>query len=227
MLQQTQVATVIPYYTQWMEKFPTIRDLAAADIDTVNCLWKGLGYYSRAARLLAGAQKVVTNFSGRLPANATSLEKEIPGIGRYRYQHSTVLIAAVYILTLRPSAGAICSIAYGICAPVLDGNVQRLLSRVLALHVSPKAKKTLDILWDGAEAMVEGSDRPGDVNQALIELGSTVCKVRDPICESCPLSDGCRAYKESMVRNCTPLLFWGILKYECQIGFYRFQTIHQ
>ncbi|KAF8488063.1 DNA glycosylase [Gautieria morchelliformis] len=178
MLQQTQVATVIPYYTRWMEKFPTIQDLAAADIDTVNCLWKGLGYYSRAARLLAGAQKVVTKFSGRLPADTRTLEKEIPGIGRY-------------------SAGAICSIAYGVCAPVLDGNVHRLLSRVLALHASPKAKKTLDLLWDAAEAMVQGSDRPGDVNQALIELGSTVCKVRDPICESCPLNDGCGAHKES------------------------------
>jgi len=84
MLQQTQVATVIPYYMRWMEKFPTIQDLAAADIDTVNSLWKGLGYYSRAARLLVGAQKVVTNFDGRLHADTRTLEKEIPGIGRYR-----------------------------------------------------------------------------------------------------------------------------------------------
>ncbi|KAF8589109.1 DNA glycosylase [Ramaria rubella] len=177
MLQQTQVATVIPYYTRWMEKFPTIHDLAAADIDTVNGLWKGLGYYSRAARLLKGAQKVVVEYDGCLPADAKTLEKEIPGIGRY-------------------SAGAICSIAYGICAPVLDGNVHRLLSRVLALHAPPKAKKTLDLLWGSAETMVEGSDRPGDINQALIELGSTVCRARDPKCESCPIKNGCGAYKE-------------------------------
>lgn len=84
MLQQTQVATVIPYYTRWMQKFPTIQDLAITDIDTVNSLWKGLGYYSRAARLLEGAQKVVAVFGGRLPADTRTLEKEIPGIGRYR-----------------------------------------------------------------------------------------------------------------------------------------------
>lgn len=79
---------MIPFYTRWMEKFPTVQDLAAADIDTVNGLWKGLGYYSRAARLLAGARKVVADFGGRLPADTKTLEKEIPGIGRYRYQQS-------------------------------------------------------------------------------------------------------------------------------------------
>ncbi|KIJ39008.1 hypothetical protein M422DRAFT_68891 [Sphaerobolus stellatus SS14] len=176
MLQQTQVATVIPYYNRWMEKFPTIHDLAASDIDTVNGLWKGLGYYSRAARLLSGAKKVVSEFEGKLPADVKILEKEIPGIGRY-------------------SAGAICSIAHGLCVPVLDGNVHRLLSRVLAIYASPKAKRTLDLLWAGAEEMVKESGNPGDVNQALIELGSTVCKVKDPICESCPLKAGCGAYQ--------------------------------
>ncbi|KZT28096.1 DNA glycosylase [Neolentinus lepideus HHB14362 ss-1] len=175
MLQQTQVATVIPYYNKWMAKFPTIRDLAASDIETVNSLWKGLGYYSRAARLLSGAQKVVKEFKGRLPDNAKDMEAEIPGIGRY-------------------SAGAICSIAYNQCVPVLDGNVHRLLSRVLALYTPPKDKKTLDILWAGAGTMVEGADRPGDINQAMIELGSTVCKVRDPACDACPIRPRCRGY---------------------------------
>lgn len=85
MLQQTQVATVIPYYNRWLEKFPTIYDLAKADIDTVNNIWKGLGYYSRASRLLAGAKIAVEKFDGRLPDDAKLLEKEIPGIGRYRY----------------------------------------------------------------------------------------------------------------------------------------------
>ncbi|CAL1708848.1 unnamed protein product [Somion occarium] len=175
MLQQTQVATVIPYYNAWMTKFPTIRHLAASDIDTVNGLWKGLGYYSRAARLLSGAKKVVDELGGRLPNNAKDMESKIPGVGRY-------------------SAGAICSIAYNECVPVLDGNVHRLLSRVLALHAPPKAKQSLDILWAGATSMVEGSDRPGDLNQALIELGSTVCKVRDPSCTTCPLRQWCRAH---------------------------------
>ncbi|KAJ7207083.1 DNA glycosylase [Mycena pura] len=185
MLQQTQVATVIPYYNRWIEKFPTIRDLAIASIDEVNALWKGLGYYSRASRLLTGAQKAVSDHTGRLPDNAKDLQAHIPGIGRY-------------------SAGAISSIAYGENAPVLDGNVTRLLSRLLALHASPKAKTTLDILWAAAAAMVDGLDStlastnesaqyPGDINQALIELGSTVCKVRDPNCTGCPLRLWCAA----------------------------------
>ncbi|KAL6298669.1 DNA glycosylase [Sparassis latifolia] len=176
MLQQTQVATVIPYYNRWMGKFPTIRDLAESDIEMVNGIWKGLGYYSRAARLLSGAKKAVEQFHGRLPDNAKDMQSQIPGIGRY-------------------SAGAICSIAYNQCVPVLDGNVHRLLSRVLALHAPPKAKQTLDVLWAGATALVEGSTRPGDLNQALIELGSTVCKVRDPHCSACPLRAWCRAYQ--------------------------------
>ncbi|KAI0084713.1 DNA glycosylase [Irpex rosettiformis] len=176
MLQQTQVVTVIPYYNRWMSRFPTINDLAASDIETVNALWKGLGYYSRAARLLAAAKKVVNELGGRLPDNARDMEAKIPGIGRY-------------------SAGAICSIAYNECVPVLDGNVNRLLSRVLALHANPKAKATLDILWTGAEAMVRKSERAGDINQALIELGATVCKVRDPDCNSCPLQHWCKAYR--------------------------------
>ncbi|KDQ22382.1 hypothetical protein PLEOSDRAFT_35925 [Pleurotus ostreatus PC15] len=184
MLQQTQVATVIPYYNRWMEKFPTIRDLAAASIDEVNSLWKGLGYYSRASRLLSGAQKTVKDFNGRLPDNAKDMEAHIPGIGRY-------------------SAGAICSIAYGEVVPVLDGNVHRLLSRFLALHAQPKAKATLNILWSAANDILTTGARstenpaigyPGDVNQALIELGSTICKVRDPNCEECPLRDQCAGY---------------------------------
>ncbi|KAJ7096736.1 DNA glycosylase [Mycena belliarum] len=182
MLQQTQVATVIPYYNRWMEKYPTIRDLAGASIDQVNSLWKGLGYYSRASRLLVGAQKAVAEYAGRLPDNAKDMQSKIPGIGRY-------------------SAGAICSIAYGENVPVLDGNVNRLLSRFLALHAPPKAKTTLDILWNAAGAMVQNLasiEYPGDVNQALIELGSTVCKVRDPDCASCPLRPWCAAHATPM-----------------------------
>ncbi|KAG0699354.1 DNA glycosylase [Suillus ampliporus] len=178
MLQQTQVATVIPYYNRWMAKFPTIMDLAASDIESVNSLWKGLGYYSRAARLLSGAQKVVKELHGRLPDNVKDMETKIPGIGRY-------------------SAGAICSIAYNQCVPVLDGNVHRLLSRFTALHAQPKSKRTLDILWAGAESFIKQSKRPGDINQALIELGSTVCTVRGPVCSDCPLRLWCKAYQRT------------------------------
>ncbi|KAH8998009.1 DNA glycosylase [Lactarius akahatsu] len=174
MLQQTQVATVIPYYNRWMESFPTIKDLAASDIDTVNSMWKGLGYYSRAARLLAAAKKVVEELDGRLPDNAKDMETLIPGVGRY-------------------TAGAICSIAFNEQVPVLDGNVSRLISRFLAIHAPPKSKASLDLLWKGAQAIVEGATCAGDVNQALIELGSTVCKPLKPDCGSCPLRPWCRA----------------------------------
>ncbi|KAI0284597.1 DNA glycosylase [Russula aff. rugulosa BPL654] len=176
MLQQTQVVTVIPYYNKWMSNFPTIKDLAASDIDTVNGLWKGLGYYSRAARLLAGAKKVVEELGGRLPDNAKDMETLIPGVGRY-------------------TAGAICSIAFNEQVPVLDGNVSRLISRLLAIHAPPKSKASLDLLWQGAQVMVEGATCAGDVNQALIELGSTVCKPRDPDCNGCPLQRWCHAYQ--------------------------------
>ncbi|KIK22751.1 hypothetical protein PISMIDRAFT_29621 [Pisolithus microcarpus 441] len=178
MLQQTQVVTVIPYYNRWMAKFPSIADLAGSDIETVNGLWKGLGYYSRAARLLKAAQKVVKELDGRLPDNAKDMQAKIPGVGRY-------------------SAGAICSIAYNESVPVLDGNVHRLLSRFLALHAPPKGKQTLDILWAGATAFVQNSSRPGDINQALIELGSTVCKVREPACSGCAISSWCQAYRRT------------------------------
>ncbi|KAF8500208.1 DNA glycosylase [Russula emetica] len=176
MLQQTQVATVIPYYNKWMSNFPTIKDLAASDIDTVNGLWKGLGYYSRAARLLAGAKKVVEELGGCLPNNAKDMETLIPGVGRY-------------------TAGAICSIAFNEQVPVLDGNVSRLISRLLAIHAPPKSKASLHLLWQGAQVMVEGATCAGDVNQALIELGSTVCKPRDPDCNGCPLQRWCHAYQ--------------------------------
>ncbi|KZV72975.1 DNA glycosylase [Peniophora sp. CONT] len=175
MLQQTQVTTVIPYYNKWMERFPTVRDLAVSDIETVNALWKGLGYYSRAARLLAGAQKVVKEMNGRLPTNAADMQANMPGIGRY-------------------TAGAICSIAYGEQVPVLDGNVTRLMSRVLAVHAPPKSKQTLDTLWQGAADLVHGCEQAGMLNQALIELGATICKPREPSCGDCPVKSWCTAY---------------------------------
>ncbi|KAG8788003.1 hypothetical protein FRC16_001479, partial [Serendipita sp. 398] len=165
-----------------IHRFPTINALAESNIEAINALWKGLGYYSRAARLLEGAKLVVENFDGKLPDDAATLQKEVPGIGRY-------------------SAGAICSIAYGKCVPVLDGNVHRLLSRILALHSSPKAKSTTDILWKAAEAIVKGSSNPGAVNQALIELGSTVCTPKNPKCGGCPIKENCAAFTWKMGKN--------------------------
>ncbi|KAI9432972.1 DNA glycosylase [Lactarius indigo] len=198
MLQQTQVVTVIPYYNRWMESFPTIKDLAASDIDTVNSMWKGLGYYSRAARLLAAAKKVVEELGGRLPDNAKDMETLIPGVGRY-------------------TAGAICSIAFNEQVPVLDGNVSRLISRFLAIHAPPKGKASLDLLWQGAQAMVKGATCAGDVNQALIELGSTVCKPREPECTSCPLRQWCRAQRRG---NCglVEVIFAIVLTFDRKVG---------
>ncbi|QRW21712.1 HhH-GPD superfamily base excision DNA repair protein [Rhizoctonia solani] len=178
MLQQTQVATVIPYYNRWLEKFPTLETLAAAELADVHALWKGLGYYRRAGFLLAAAKKVKETYGGHIPEDARVMQKEVPGMGRY-------------------TAGAVASIAYGIKAPVLDGNVQRLLSRALALYANPKSKQALDILWDSIGAL------PGNINQALIELGSTVCKPTNPSCGECPLSAGCAANEISKLTTTT------------------------
>ncbi|KAJ3986181.1 DNA glycosylase [Lentinula detonsa] len=189
MLQQTQVITVIPYYNTWMKKFPTVAHLAKSSVDEVNALWKGLGYYSRGRRLLDAAQIIIRDYRGKLPDNAKEMGANIPGIGRY-------------------SAGAISSIAYGERVPVLDGNVHRLLSRFLALHALPKSKATLDTLWAAATAMVKDEvndmDHPGDINQALIELGSTICKIRNPSCSDCPLNAWCGAYNKPKRQQSVP-----------------------
>ncbi|EFP89346.2 hypothetical protein PGT21_010045 [Puccinia graminis f. sp. tritici] len=179
MLQQTQVETVKSYYLRWMTRFPTIFDLAKADVEQVNECWQGLGYYSRASRLLSGAKKVVERFAGVLPEDPLVMEKEVDGIGPY-------------------SAGAIASIAYAKQVPMVDGNVHRVLSRITALYAPQAAKATTKFLWSIAAALVP-QDRPGDFNQALMELGATVCKPREANCTSCPLSKWCRAYQEKQV----------------------------
>ncbi|PLW22330.1 hypothetical protein PCASD_11178 [Puccinia coronata f. sp. avenae] len=179
MLQQTQVETVKSYYLRWMDRFPTIFDLAKADVEQVNECWQGLGYYSRASRLLSGAKKVVKMFSGILPEDPSLMEKEVDGIGPY-------------------SAGAIASIAYAKPVPMVDGNVHRVLSRITALYAPQAAKSTTKFLWATAALLVP-QDRPGDFNQALMELGATVCKPREASCHSCPLVQWCRAYQEKQV----------------------------
>ncbi|KDQ21217.1 hypothetical protein BOTBODRAFT_149988 [Botryobasidium botryosum FD-172 SS1] len=187
MLQQTQCATVVPYYEKWLLKFPTISALAESDIETVNGAWKGLGYYRRAKMLFAAAKKVVQDFSGRIPDDVRTLEKDIPGVGRY-------------------TAGAVASIVYNVRTPAVDGNVQRLLSRLLALHAPLKSKGPSEMIWDAGSALVRDVGTPGAFNQALIELGSTVCKPTNPDCAKCPLKDGCGAYSLSKGKNPGPVL---------------------
>ncbi|KNE59139.1 A/G-specific adenine glycosylase [Allomyces macrogynus ATCC 38327] len=174
MCQQTQVATVIPYYQRWMAKWPTIFDLAKTDLEEVNQVWAGLGYYSRAKRLHEAAKLVVTKFGGDLPRTAEALEKEVPGVGRY-------------------TAGAIASLAYQQPAPLVDGNVIRVLSRLRALGGDVKTKSVTELHWTLATELVH-PDRPGDLNQSLMELGALVCTPANPSCATCPVQTQCWAY---------------------------------
>ncbi|KAI8332900.1 DNA glycosylase [Chlamydoabsidia padenii] len=170
---ETQVATVIEYYNRWMEAFPTIYDLAAADIEQVNTIWAGLGYYSRASRLWTSAKKVVAEFDGQLPNNADDLKKHIPGVGPY-------------------TAGAIASIVFGEQTALVDGNVIRLLARLRAVGGDMKKANVVALFWKLATALVP-ADRPGDFNQALMELGGRVCTPQNPDCDGCPVEQACHA----------------------------------
>ncbi|XP_065529561.1 adenine DNA glycosylase isoform X2 [Lathamus discolor] len=192
MLQQTQVATVIDYYNRWMQipgcrawlclsltclpimqKWPTLQALAQASLEEVNELWAGLGYYSRGKRLQEAARKVVSELAGRMPRTAEDLQKLLPGVGRY-------------------TAAAIASISYGQAAGVVDGNVIRVLCRLRCIGADSSSPAVIDQLWDMANALVDRS-RPGDFNQALMELGATVCVPRAPLCGECPVKQHCRA----------------------------------
>jgi len=177
MLQQTQVATVIPYFHRFLEKFPTFGRLAEAEEQEVLRLWQGLGYYSRARNLHATAKRVVSEFGGTLPSSVQELLK-LPGVGRY-------------------TAGAIASIAFGVAAPILDGNVTRVICRIDAIRGDPREKGTLDLLWRRAEVVVP-KRRPGDFNSALMELGATVCTPRNPQCLICPVRVHCQAAAEGL-----------------------------
>jgi A/G-specific adenine glycosylase len=148
--------------------------LAAAPLDAVLKLWEGLGYYSRARNLHRAAQTVMQDLNGRMPTTAFGLQ-QLPGIGRY-------------------TAGAIASIAYGEAVPVLDGNVIRVFSRLLDLEDDVGQTATQNLLWKQAEDWLP-NERPGDYNQALMELGRTVCKPRNPLCETCPVQAFCQAYE--------------------------------
>lgn len=172
MLQQTQIQTVIPYYERWMATFPTVQALAHASLDEVLKLWEGLGYYSRARNLHTAAQTVVEEWNGRLPATAKQLQT-LKGIGRY-------------------TAGAIASIAFGESVAVLDGNVIRVLTRLFDISADVTQTATKKQLWQIAESLVP-AERAGAYNQALMELGQTVCQPQKPHCLLCPLSTLCQS----------------------------------
>lgn len=172
MLQQTQVVTVIPYFLRFTERFPTVQALAQAPLDDVLKLWEGLGYYARARHLHRAAQKVVTELGGRVPDTVEELGR-LPGIGAY-------------------TAGAIASIGFGRNAPVVDGNVKRVLCRVYAIRGDPRQPQMQNRLWALARANLPRS-QPGRWNEALMELGATICTPRSPRCEKCPLAPVCRA----------------------------------
>ncbi len=173
MLQQTQVTTVIPYFERFLARFPTVVDLAAADIDEVLHLWTGLGYYARARNLHQAAQQIARELNGRFPESPEALEA-LPGIGR-------------------STAGAIAAIACGQRAAILDGNVKRVLARFHAVPGHPGKSQTLKTLWAHAESHTP-QHRFADYTQAIMDLGATVCTRTRPACERCPLAGRCEAH---------------------------------
>lgn len=170
MLQQTQVKKVIPYFEAFMERFPTVEELALSDIDTVLASWSGLGYYRRARQLHRAAQQV-HEAGGEMPRTSVELQ-QLPGIGAY-------------------TSAAIASIAFGEVVPVLDGNVERVMARLLACDEDPKKSATRKRFLLELHELLDPS-RPGDSNQALMELGATVCRPKSPACLTCPLTHHCR-----------------------------------
>jgi A/G-specific adenine glycosylase len=173
MLQQTTVAAVVPYFERFLKRFPTLVDLARASEQEVLRRWEGLGYYSRARNLHKAAQLIVENCGGVFPDEVEAL-RELPGIGRY-------------------TAGAIASFAFDRCAPILEANTLRLYCRLLGFRGDPRSADGQELLWDFAERLLPRKS-PGLFNQALMELGATVCKPEDPGCPQCPVRASCAAF---------------------------------
>lgn len=171
MLQQTQVKTVLPYYQRWLAQFPTVEALAAADLQTVLKAWEGLGYYARARNLHQAAQRIVADHGGKIPTRFDHITA-LPGIGR-------------------TTAGGILSSAFNLPYAILDGNVKRVLARLMALQQPPA--KALNQLWAWSEQLLD-RENPRDFNQALMDLGATLCTRRQPDCPRCPWQAHCRAY---------------------------------
>jgi len=175
MLQQTQVKTVMPYYRQWLQQFPTVTDLAQADQQQVLKAWEGLGYYARARNLHRAAQQVVTHHGGKFPQTFDQAVA-LSGIGR-------------------TTAGGILSAAYNQPVAILDGNVKRVLARLVALPAPPK--QALPKLWQHSETLLD-PDNPRDFNQALMDLGATLRTRHNPECDRCPWQTHCAAYQHNL-----------------------------
>lgn len=171
-LQQTRVEQGLPYYNRFVEAFPTVEALASAPEDAVLKRWEGLGYYTRARNLHKAAKTVVELYGGELPRAPEALQL-LPGVGRY-------------------TAGAIASIAFGVRAPVVDGNVKRVLARLFNIEESIDDGETEKVLWGLADTLVPAA-RPGDFNQAMMELGARICVPKSPDCGSCPVAKLCQA----------------------------------
>jgi A/G-specific adenine glycosylase len=172
MLQQTRAETVIPYFERWMERFPTLAALASASQHEVLAAWEGLGYYSRARNLHRAAKMVMAEYGGELPHGKKLLQR-LPGVGRY-------------------TAGAISSIAFGLDEPALDGNIRRVLARLFDVTEPARSPEGERRLWGlAAEHLPPG--RAGEYNQALMDLGATVCTPRNPDCLRCPVAEFCQA----------------------------------
>ena len=183
MLQQTQVATVIPYFHRFVARFPTLKDLADAPEQEVLRLWQGLGYYSRARNLHAAARQAAASDAGDVPPDVQSL-LSLPGIGRY-------------------TAGAVASIAFGHRAAVVDGNVARVLCRLDRIEADPRAPRTSQHLWRRAEELLPRR-RTGDYNSAMMELGAMICTPRSPQCLLCPVRQHCHAFADGVQERIPP-----------------------
>lgn len=181
MLQQTQVATVIPYFERWLARFPDVSALAAAPLDDVLKAWEGLGYYARARNLRRAAQLMVERHGGQAPNERAAL-LALPGIGRY-------------------TVGAILSIAFGKPEPILDGNVRRVLCRLYDVAEDPRRPDVEEELWARSESIMRaaGDGNAGEINEAMMELGALVCMPVAPDCPRCPVRATCLAFARGTV----------------------------
>lgn len=177
MLQQTTVATVIPYFEKFTQRFPDVKTLAQAEEEEVLRFWEGLGYYSRARNIHKAAQVIVASLNGEFPADVQQL-MTLPGIGRY-------------------TAGAIASFAFDLPAPIVEANTLRLYSRLLAYAQDPRKSLGQKTLWAFARHLLPAT-KVGDFNQSLMDLGSLVCSPKEPNCVECPLQADCRAFKSGL-----------------------------
>lgn len=174
MCQQTRVDSAIPYWRRFMQRYPTPADLAAAPLDDILGLWAGLGYYARARNLHAAANQVVERHGGAVPDDPEAFGA-LKGVGRY-------------------TKGAVMSIAFGHRLPAVDGNAVRVICRLDHLTEDPRPPRNREVIWRRAAAVIDG-ERPGDLNQAFMELGATVCTPKSPTCLLCPVADLCLARK--------------------------------